>query len=171
MSDRERTPAERLLRDRAGDLPGIGRPLSERARLAQRSAESYLMGANNPPRWMERAVEIDGGIRRERRRLAEERRELGARLADDAAGFARAWRVHVAERAASREWAALNALIREHNEWYPVERDLPVDPVTGEWVTAFGRSHVRPELGEAWALGQFPAYDSQATPSPSESSP
>jgi hypothetical protein len=173
MSDRERTPAERLLRDRAGsDLPGVGRPLSERARLAQRSAESYLIGANNPPRWMERAVEIDAGIRRERRRLAMERRELLARFGDDVDGFAHAWRAFATERGASREWDELNALIREHNEWYPVERDLPVDPVTGEWVTAFGRSHLRPLLSAAWVLTEFPpSYDSQATPSPSESSP
>jgi hypothetical protein len=157
MGERERTPAERLLRDRAGDLPGVGRPLSERARTAQRSTESYLMGANNPPRWMERAVEIDAGIRRERRRLAEERREIVARFGSDASGFARAWRAHVRSRASSGEWAELNELVREHNEWYPVERNLPVDPVTGEWVTAFGRPYERPLLGEAWALGEFPA--------------
>jgi hypothetical protein len=106
---------------------------------------------------MERAVEIDGGIRRERRRLAGERRELLARFGGDRAGFARAWRAVAATRAASGEYAELNALIREHNEWYPIERDLPVDPVTGEWVTAFGRSHLRPELGEAWVLTEFPA--------------
>jgi hypothetical protein len=169
MSEHEPTPAERLLKDRTGDLPGVGRPLSERARLAQRSAESYLIGANNPPRWMERAVEIDAGIRRERRLLAAELRALLARFGDDAGAFARAWRAHAASRAASREWEDLNALIREHNEWYPIERDLPVDPRTGEWVTAFGRSHLRPVLGEAWVLAEFPAYDSQATPSPSES--
>ncbi len=157
MGERERTPAERLLRDRAGDLPGVGRPLSERARLAQRSTESYLLGANNPPRWMERAVEIDAGIRRERRLLVAERRELRARFAGDRAGFARAWRAFAAARAASGAYAGLNDLIAEHNQWYPVERDLPVDPVTGEWVTAFGRPYERPGLGEAWVLAEFPA--------------
>ena len=151
--ERERTPAERLLRERAGDLPGVGRPLSERARLAQRSTETYLLGANNPPRWMERAVEIDAGIRRERRRLAVEYRELRERFARDAAGFARAWREH----AATRDYRELNELIAEHNEWYPVERNLPVHPVTGEYVTAFGRRYERPVLGEAWVLELFPA--------------
>jgi len=152
----EPTPAERLLRLRSEDLPGVGRPLSERARLAQRSAESYLLGANNPPRWMERAVEIDAGIRRERRLLATEWGELRARFGPDGAGFARAWRAFAASRASSPAYAELNELIREHNEWYPIERDLPVEPVTGEWVTAFGRSHLRPVLGEAWVLGELP---------------
>lgn len=149
---RERTPAERLLRSRAGELPGVGRPLSERARLAQRTAESYLTGANNPPRWMERAVEIDARIRRERRLLGAERAALRERFGDDRAGFARAWRA-VAE---SRDYRELNGLIAEHNEWYPIERALPVDPRTGEWVTALGRSHVRPLLGPEWVLAEYP---------------
>lgn len=149
----ERTPAERLLRERAGDLPGVGRPLSERARLAQRSAESYLTGANNPPRWMERAVEIERRIRRERRRLEAERAELRERFGEDRAGFAGAWR----DVAAARDYRELNALIAEHNEWYPIERNLPVHPVTGEWVTALGRSHVRAELGPDWVLREYPA--------------
>jgi hypothetical protein len=156
MSERERTPAERLLRERSGDLPGAGRPLSERARLAQRSAESYLLGANNPPRWMERAVEIERAIKRERRLLAAAWHELRERHGADEAGFARAWRAFAAERAASAEYREVNALIAEHNEWYPVERNLPVDPVTGEWVTALGRSHLRPVLGREWVLSEFP---------------
>jgi hypothetical protein len=154
MSERDRTPAERLLRERSGELPGAGRPLSERARLAQRSAESYLVGANNPPRWMERAVEIERAIRRERRLLEGEWRALRERFGADRAGFARAWRAFAEARA--RGYGELNELIAEHNEWYPVERNLPVDPRTGEWVTALGRPHVRPLLGAEWILAQFP---------------
>jgi hypothetical protein len=153
-SEQQAAPVERLLRERAGDLPGVGRPLSERARLAQRSTENYLLGANNPPRWMERAVEIDGGIKRERRFLAASYREMRSRFAEDRAGFARAWRAFAAKRA--RGYGDLNALIAEHNEWYPVERNLPVDPRTGEWVTLFGRPFERPVLGEEWVLEEFP---------------
>ena len=142
MSERERTPAERLLRE-------------ERARLAQRSTESYLVGANNPPRWMERAVEIERAIGRERRLLGAEWEVLRERFGADRAGFARAWRAFALERA--RGYDQLNALIAEHNEWYPVERNLPVDPRTGEWVTALGRSHLRPVLGPEWVLREFPA--------------
>jgi len=155
MSERELTPAERLLRERTGDLPGVGRPLSERARLEQRSTESYLVGANNPPRWMERAVEIERAIRRERRLLAAEWVALRERFGADRAGFAAAWRSFAAVRA--RGYGELNELIAEHNEWYPIERNLPVDPRTGEWVTALGRSHLRPLLGTEWVLQEFPA--------------
>ena len=167
MSDEHRRPSheheptavERLLRERAGDLPGIGKPLTERARLAQRSVESYLTGANNPPRWMERVAEIDRRLKRERRWLAAERRELRARFGADGGGFAAAWRAVAFDRGRSRAYRELNELIRAHNEWYPVERDLPVNPRTGEWVSVGGRSFLRPVVGPEWVLREFPAEE------------
>jgi hypothetical protein len=165
MSDEHRRPSnelepgavERMLRERTEGLPGVGKPLSERARQAQRSVESYLTGANNPPRWMERVVEIDRRVQRERRLLEAERRALRARHGRDAAGFARAWRAFARERGRGREHRELNELIRAHNEWYPVERDLPVNPRTGEWVSVGGRSFLRPLVGPEWVLREFPA--------------
>lgn len=154
MSDE--TPTERYLRERAADLPGIGKPLTERARQAQRSVESYLTGASNPPRWMERAREIDQALARERRLLAAERRALRARHARDPDRFAAAWRAFAAQRGRSRAYRELNELIRAHNEWYPVERDLPVNPRTGEWVTAGGRSFLRPHVSAEWVLRELP---------------
>jgi hypothetical protein len=155
--ERELAPAERLLRERTADLPGIGKPLTERARIAQRSVESYLLGANNPPRWMERVAEIDRALKRERRMLRAEWQTLRAQFGADGDGFASAWRAFAAERGASREYRELNELIRAHNEWYPVERNLPVNPRTGEWVTVGGRSFLRPVVGTAWVLREFPA--------------
>lgn len=152
----ELAPAERILRERSGDLPGVGRPLTERARQAQRSVESYLLGAINPPRWMERVAEIDRRLKRERRLLEGERRALRVRHGADAAGFAAAWRAFARERGRSPEYRELNELIRAHNEWYPVERNLPVNPLTGEFVRVAGRSFLRPVVGEAWILREFP---------------
>jgi len=151
------TPAERYLRERTDDLPGVGKPLTERARLGQRSVESYLTGANNPPRWMERVREIDAALKRERRLLEAERRALRARHARNPDGFARAWRDFAAARGRSAEYRELSELIRAHNEWYPVERNLPVNPRTGEWVAVGGRSFLRPVVGEEWILREFPA--------------
>jgi hypothetical protein len=131
---------ERLLKK---DLEGGGRPLSARARQTSRSVEAYLKGGD-PPRWMTRLAEIDRGIARERQRLAEARRE--------AAG--EAWRARV------RAWRfdeELNDLIRQHNEWYPVERDLPMDVRTRDYVPINGRSYRRPVLDADWALDEFPA--------------
>jgi hypothetical protein len=159
--DGDATPAERYLRERTSDLPGVGRPLTERARLGQRSVEAYLTGANNPPRWMERVREIDQALKRERRLLEAERRALRARHArgGDPDAFARAWRAFAERRGRSAEYRELNELIRAHNEWYPVERNLPVNPRTGEWIAVGGRSFLRPAIGEEWVLREFPAEE------------
>ena len=41
----------------------------------------------------------------------------------------------------------LNELIAQHNDWYPVERDLPLNPRTGDYVRVGGRYRI--ELHEA----------------------
>ncbi len=150
-ADDRRTPAERLL-DRAREERDVGRPLSDRARQSRRTVEAYL-NAGLRPRWMERLVDIDGGITLERQRLARAHRALQEECGDDAALFARRW------TALARAWSfdELNELIRQHNEWYPVERDLPMDPRTRDYVLIGGRSYRRIELGPKWVLEQFPA--------------
>jgi len=52
-----------------------------------------------------------------------------------------------------------NTLVGQHNEWYPIERQLPVNPRTGEYVAVQGRSHRRRQLDAAWILERFPAED------------
>ena len=51
----------------------------------------------------------------------------------------------------------LNVLIEQHNDWYPIERQLPMDPRTGDYVRFAGRSYRRPVLGAHWILEHFPA--------------
>jgi hypothetical protein len=126
-----------------------GRPLSDRARQSQRSLEAYLR-AGIRPRWMERLMEIESGMARERRRLAAAHAALREECAGDE--FARRWRAV----AATWRFEAINELIRTHNEWYPVERDLPMDLHTRDYVLVNGRSYRRRELGPDWVLEQFP---------------
>lgn len=145
---------ERLLGRDLDGATGLGRPLSSRARQSQRSLEAYLK-AGVRPRWMERLAQIDRGIAAERARLQAERLALARECGHDAAGFARRWRERVARYAPEDE--ALNDLILQHNEWYPVERDLPMDPRTRDYVPVHGRSYRRPQLGPAWVLEHFPA--------------
>jgi hypothetical protein len=142
---------ERLLARTAEGAPQQGRPLSRRARQTQRSVEAYLK-AGVRPRWMERVDEIDRGIADERQRLARAYRALQEECGGDRRAFARRW------RAAARSWVFddLNELIRQHNEWYPIERQLPMDPRTGDYVRFAGRSYRRPVLGPRWVLEHFP---------------
>ena len=134
------------------DPRSAGRPFSERARQTKRSLENYLK-AGMRPRWMERLIEIEHGTKHEKRRLAEAYAELREECGDDRAGFRRRW------RATAEAWSfdELNELIRTHNEWYPVERDLPMDIHTRDYVLINGRSYRRRELGPDWVLELFPA--------------
>ena len=145
----QRSPVERLL-DKNRDDEDLGRPLSRHARQYQRSLEGYLK-AGHRPRWMERLGEIDHGVARERRRLERAYRELRDRV--DPREFPARW------RETARRWPFddVNLLIEQHNEWFPVERDLPMDPRTGDYVLIHGRSYRRDPLDADWVLRQFPA--------------
>jgi hypothetical protein len=152
FDDEQRTIVERIVGQDLDEQTGKGRPLSSRARQTQRSVEAYLK-AGVRPRWMERVAEIDAGIGHERRRLGHAYRALREECAGDDAVFAQRWRT------VARSWpfAGLNELIAQHNEWYPIERDLPLNPRTGEYVRVAGRSYRRPVLGPAWVLEHYPA--------------
>jgi hypothetical protein len=144
-----KTPAERLIERSRIDDTGHGRPLDERARQRQRSVEAYLRG-EALPRYMQRARDIEKATRdheRDLRRVYEQLRRVADRLE-----LAQRWR----ELARGWDFAAVNQLIREHNEWYPVERDLPMNVRTRDYVLVNGRSYRRVELDEAWVLARFP---------------
>ena len=133
-------------------MNGPGSPLSSRSRKTQRTIEGYL-ATGGPPRWMERLMAVENGIRRAQRELGERYERLRDELGHDPAAFAQRWRA-VAE---AQRFEELNQLVRQHNLYYPMERDLPMDPRTGEYVLIMGRSFRRPELSAEWVLEQFPA--------------
>ena len=146
-----RTAVERIVEKDRADNPAVGRPLSRVAMQYQRSLEGYLK-AGNRPRWMERIAEIDRGVAVTERKLAAAHRALSEECGDDDARFARRWR----EIARGWSFDEHNTLVRQHNEWYPIERQLAVNPRTGDYVRIHGRSFRRPQLDEAWILERFP---------------
>ena len=58
-------------------------------------------------------------------------------------------------RLATWDFSAVNELVAQHNAYYPIERDLPMDPRTGDYVPVNGRDFRRSELGADWALERF----------------
>jgi hypothetical protein len=144
------SPVERELAKRF-ESAVEGKPLSRRARQTKRSVESYL-AAGVLPRYMQRLRDIEDATRSHRRRLRAVYERLREECGDDRARFARHW------HAIARTWRfdEVNDLIREHNEWYPTERGLPLDPRTRDYVRLRGRSYLRDELGPEWVLDRFP---------------
>jgi hypothetical protein len=148
----DRSTAERLVRADLDESAGIGRPISSLARTTQRTVEAYLK-AGVRPRWMERIAEIDDAIASQKRRFARRYRALREECGTERAIFAERWRAIAAEA----RFDELNELIDQHNEWYPIERDLPMDLRTRDYVLIAGRSYRRPQLGRDWVLEHFPA--------------
>ena len=114
--------------------------------------ERYIRSAVMP-RFMQRLREIEDAVIHHRAALEREYGELREACGGDLERFAERWR----SRARSWRFDDLNALIDEHNEYYPIERNLPVDPRTGDYVTIVGRSYRREPLGPDWILENFPA--------------
>lgn len=150
--DDQRSDVERIVGRDLDEATGKGKPLSSRAAQTQRSIDAYLK-AGVKPRWMERVGDIDSAIADERRRLARAHRALHGECAGDPRMFADRW------RELARGWRfadELNELIAQHNDWYPIERNLALNPRTGDYVRVGGRSYRRPVLGPEWILEQFP---------------
>jgi hypothetical protein len=119
--------------------------------------ENYLRAAD-PPRWSLRLGEIDRGVARTRRELAAAYEQLARDYPDDDDAFAAAW----TERLARWHFdAGLNELIGQHNDWFPIERQLPIDIRTRDYRLINGRSYRRPVLDAGWAAGEFPPRGSQ----------
>jgi hypothetical protein len=105
------------------------------------------------PRFMQRLREIEDATISHRDKLERAYEECRESSGGDPEAFAARWQ----ELARSWSFDALNDLIEEHNEYYPIERNLAVDPRTGEYVTIVGRSYRREPLGPEWILDRFPA--------------
>ncbi len=149
--DERRSDVERIVGRDLDEETGKYKPLSSRAAQTRRSIDAYLKSGIRP-RWMERISDIDAGIASERRRLDRAYRALRAECDGDDEQFAARWR----ELARTWRFDDLNVLIAQHNDWYPVERDLPLNPRTGDYVRVGGRSYRRPVLGPEWVLEHFP---------------
>jgi hypothetical protein len=149
----EGSAAERLVKKDLDATTGLGKPISSRARMSQRSVEAYLK-AGVRPRWMERIAEIDNSIAAQKRRLGRAYRALQEECGADRPLFAERWTAFV-HRCRFDE---LNELIGQHNGWYPIERDLPMDLRTRDYVLINGRSYRREPLSAAWVLRHFPEH-------------
>ena len=153
---RPETPRDR--RERAqleADLassPGRGKPLRQRPRNFRPDPESGVRALGGPTAWMRRLRAIEDAVEQHERALGEARRTLAEEL-EDPAEFAAEWR----EIARSWSFAEVNGLIERHNQNFPVEARLAMDPRTRDFVRINGRSYLREPLDAGWILERFPA--------------
>lgn len=147
-----RARAEREAVERAlADLPLRGKPLQRRARLERTTLDRYLRAVGGVLPYMRRLRTIELATRVHEEALRERRDDLARGLA--APQFAEAWRT----AATAWDFTEINRLIEEHNRWYPVEAQLPMDPRTGDYRLVGGRPYWRRPLDAAWVLERYPA--------------
>ena len=115
------------------------------------AVEKYIRGAVMP-RFMQRLRDIDAELRQQALRLARHYAQLKEECAGDPESFERRCR----ELAHRWSFDQVNALTDQHNEYYPSERNLPVNTRTGEHVTVSGRPYRREPAGPEWILGRCP---------------
>jgi len=120
------------------------------------NVEAYLATSLGTPRWLERLQDIEG----EEFRVLCELRRAWLELAEDAGeaagggeGFAAAWRA----RASRFDLSALNRMIAQHNDYFPIERKLPFDVRTGDYRAPWGIPWRRARRDAEWIIGHFPA--------------
>jgi hypothetical protein len=116
------------------------------------SPRSLLVGLAGIPRFAERAIEIEQRTATHRRRLAAAHGELRATYGEGDL-------LAAARRRLVRTWSFddVNALVDEHNRWFPIERNLPLDPATGEYLPVLGRTHRLERLDADWATAVLSA--------------
>ncbi len=123
-----------------------------RALIDPSVVEAYIRGGVTP-RYMQRLMDIEAAVVAHRRRLGFLYDDLRGACANDPRAFEERW------RALARRWSfdRVNELIAQHNEYYPIERNLPVSTRTGEYLTVSGRPYTRELAGPEWILVRFPA--------------
>ena len=123
-----------------------GRRLPQRLRLGPLEVDKYFVERAGGFAYMRRLRAIEDEEARHLRELEEAWHTL-AEECDDAA-FARVWR----ETAASWDFRRVNTLIAKHNEFFPVEAQVPMNPRTGD----YAKSWRREPYDAAWILERYP---------------
>ncbi len=135
--------------------PLQGRPLAQRLRLGPVEVDRYLAERLGGLAYMRRLRAIEDEEARHVRLLDEAWHALAAE-GMTAEAFALAWR----ETAAGWNFRRLNELVARHNEYYPIEARVPMNPRTGDYAKPWRR---RP-YDAAWILSRFPASRSASAP-------
>ena len=130
------------------------RPLPQRLRNFRPDVESAVRALGGPLAWMRRLRAIEDAYEQHVRQLD------AAYLQTDPDDWP-----HVAEQ---WDFSGINGLIERHNENFPAESRLPMDPRTRDFVRVGGRTYRREPLDAEWILRRWPveppAY-TRSTPS------
>jgi hypothetical protein len=112
----------------------------------------FALAVGGAPAWSRRLRRIDDLTDTALQELEADWRRLGRSPRQAPVEFSRLWR----QRAARQDFRQVNELIRRHNEYYPIEANLPMSVHTGDFIRPGGRDYRRPLLDAGWVLERFP---------------
>jgi hypothetical protein len=136
------------------DNPFAGKAVPQRLRHFRPDVSSYLASLGGPRPYMARLRQIAALTAEHEQALAEEYELWGSDPS--------AWR----ELAENWDFGEVNDLIERHNQWYPAEARLPMDPQTGDHVLVNGEHYSKQPLDATWVLERFPPVRSGARSQP-----
>jgi hypothetical protein len=126
------------------DNPSAGKSVRQRLRHFRPDVSSYLASLGGPRPYMARLREIATLTAEHEQVLAQEYEVHG--------GDPSAWRA----LAESWDFSEVNDLIDRHNQWYPAEARLRMDPTTGDHALVNGEHYSKRPLDAKWVLERFP---------------
>lgn len=142
MDPREAKELEALEADLATS-PVKGQPLPERPRNFRPDPDAAVRALGGPLVWMRRLRAIEDAFDEHVKQLDAAYEETDPAEWEQ---VARGW-----------DFSALNGLIERHNQNFPAEARLPMDPKTRDFVQINGRPYQREPLDAEWILRRWPA--------------
>ena len=132
----------RVVEEDLATSPVKGQPLPYRPRNFRPDPDAAVRALGGPTMWMRRLRAIEDLFDEHVRQLDAAHRETDPAEWES---IARAW-----------DFSEINALIEQHNAYFPAEARLPMDPRTRDFVQINGRPYQREPLDAAWILERWP---------------
>lgn len=158
-SPRRAAEMDALLREsvRASGLEG--RPLTVHSSPFMRDSSAVVSGLLGPPAWAVRLKQIHDGRTRLKATLDAGWAEHARRWRGRPDEFASRWRTFLAKL----DLAALNTLIKKHNDYYPIEARLPIMYPSNRYYVPAGIEYPQQPITVDSMMDEYPADLDMAT--------
>jgi len=140
------------------DNPYKGKPIYIHSPSFKIGLDEYIKAMDGAPAWVMRLKRIEDWMDQTSAKAHEEWVETALENVDNAGNFRREWMRYVE----NFDFSRVNKWICDHNEYFPIEANLPYDIRTGK-ILYGGRPFKKKQfLGPDWLLNQFPPNLEQA---------
>ena len=150
---RRDTELNAVLREGVGASGREGQPLTIQSSPFTQNRDALIAGMLGPPAWVLRLKQIHDGREQLKASLNAAWAELARRWRGRPEQFDTRWRDHLARV----NLAPLNALIKKHNDYYPIEARLPIIYPTGQYHIPFGIEYPQQAVTVERLLDDYPA--------------